>query len=282
MQILVPSPTVAWTPDATVPSIPLSTDASGPHTWTWKLTWATFSANGTAQTDDNNWDAAEAACQGGGTLAVTAAAGGDSASANLSITGTNPQPAQLQAYLLTLPNVTPAIAGVLAKIFAAESGAANFHSNGQPIVSFDKGYGLCQLTTPVPNFLQVWNWQQNVLGGLALFQAKLNAAAVYLGQGGRSYTPDQQLRDAVCQWNGGHYYVLVNDAWVRDPKVVCDPQAGNIGWDMTDPRNTGQTVAALHARDAASYRNPPSPTIKPRPVPWRYFGICYADHLLGE
>lgn len=281
MNISVDSTSIAWAADATMPSIPLSTDASGPHTWTWTLTWNAFSASGTVQTPDNNWDASVAASQGGGTLSVTAATATDTASTTLTITGTNPAAAQLTAFLLAQPNITPPIATVLSKIFTAESGARNFTPTGQPIVSFDKGYGLCQLTTPVPTFLQIWNWQQNVLGGLALFQSKLDEAAAYLGQGGRTFTPDQQLRDAVSQWNGGHYFVWSNDAWVRTPTVLCDPQTGNIGWDMTDPRNTGQTVAALHARDAASYAHPPSPTIKPRPVPWRYFGICYADHLLG-
>jgi hypothetical protein len=276
MKILVTSPSVAWTPDATMPSIPLSTDASGPHTWTWKLSWNTFSATGTAQTPDNNWDAAEAAAQGGGSLTVTASAASDTASAALTVTGTNPTTAQLEAFLQAQPNVTPAIAAVLAKIFVAESGAANFHATGQPIVSFDHGYGICQLTSPVPNFLQIWNWQHNVLGGLTLFKSKLDAATVYLGQGGRSFTPDQQLREAVSRWNGGPYHALINNAWVRQPTIVCDPQAGNIGWDMTDPRNAGQTVAALHARDAASYRVPPAVRA------WKYFGVCYADHLLGS
>jgi hypothetical protein len=268
MNILVDSTSIAWAADATMPSIPLSTDASGPHTWTWTLTWNAFSASGTVQTPDNK-------------LSVTAATSTDSASTALTITGTNPAAAQLSDFLLAQPNITPPIATVLSKIFTAESGARNFNSSGQPIVSFDKGYGLCQLTTPVPTFLQIWNWQQNVLGGLALFQSKLDEAAAYLGQGGRSFTPDQQLREAVSLWNGGHYFVWSN-AWVRTPTVLCDPQTGNIGWDMTDPRNAGQTVAALHARDADSYAHPPSPSIKPRPVPWRYFGICYADHLLGS
>jgi hypothetical protein len=75
-------------------------------------------------------------------------------------------------------------------------------------------------------------------------------------------------------WNGGSYHVWDGHAWVRPATIVCDPAAGNIGWDMTDPANHGRSIADLHRRDAASYATGHG-------AHWQYSGVCYADHVLG-
>jgi hypothetical protein len=151
--------------------------------------------------------------------------------------------------------------------------------NDEPKKSFDNGYGMCQLTNPVPTFEQVWNWQLNVDGGLLLFAEKRSAAKAFLGQSGRTFT-DAQLRfESVCRWNGGAYHRWdgVANKWIRQPNVLCDTATGNIGWDLTDPENAGKTEAQLHARDTATYATPSQFPSRH----WRYFGVCYADRVLG-
>lgn len=65
--------------------------------------------------------------------------------------------------------------------------------------------------------------------------------------------------------------------WVRNDDIMCDTGTGNIGRDMTDADNTGQTEADLHKRDQDSYANPTKN--KKAENKWKYTGICDADHL---
>jgi hypothetical protein len=101
------------------------------------------------------------------------------------------------------------------------------------------------------------------------------AAVAYLSRGGRTYTADQASLEAVARWNGGRYHEwdATAGAWVRNANILCDSATGNIGWDMSDPANAGQTEQQLHQRDAASYRRGPQAGSH-----WGYYGVCYADH----
>jgi len=110
-----------------------------------------------------------------------------------------------------------------------------------------------------------------------LFQSKLSAAKTYLSQNG-TYSQDQLQYEAVCRWNGGSYQVWDSKAkaWAWNPNVLCDSATGNIGWDVTDSENKGKTETDLHKRDSASYKSPPGSDAH-----WRYFGVCYADAVLG-
>ena len=132
---------------------------------------------------------------------------------------------------------------------------------------------------PAPSFQQVWNWKLNIDGALRLFDEKTKIAKAYLGQSNRQFTTDQLKYEAVCRWNGGayHRWDAATNQWIRQPNVLCDTLTGNIGWDLTDPENAGKTESQLHTRDAATYA-------KPSQFParhWRYFGVCYADRVLG-
>ena len=269
--ILPASQRFEWSSDAVAPAIPISTDGSGAHHWVWRLTWRSFNASGSARTSGNQWDAGIAAAMGGGSLLVTASTGKSSAHATLKITGVNPTQAQVTHYLSPYPS-----GAGFTKILMHESRTKNFDAHGEPLKSFDNGYGICQLTTPRPTFVQVWNWKSNVEGGLALFDAKRAAASAYLGQGGRTYTDDQLLREAICRWNGGSYHDWTPNGWVRRATVLCDSATGNIGWDMTNPRNTNKTESDLHKRDASLYAAPPDADAN-----WMYSGVCYADAILG-
>ncbi|MBV8970981.1 MAG: hypothetical protein JO290_01680 [Sphingomonadaceae bacterium] len=257
-------------PSGDLPPLPFATDARGPHAWDWRLAWRDHVASGTAATADGRWDARAAIGCGGGTLTVRVAAGSARCEGTVELRGSNPTTEQVAAYLAGKPD-----AAGFDRIVAHESRCRHFAADGVPIVSFDGGVGLCQLTNPPPTVAQTWDWRANLDAGLALFRQKRAAAGHRLGQGGRHFTPAQATREAVCLWNGGPYHVWDGSRWVRPATIVCDPLAGNIGWDMTDPANHGRTPAALHARDVASYA-------RGHGAHWHYSGVCYADHLLGD
>jgi hypothetical protein len=255
------------------PSVAFETDATGAHTWTWAIQWGSYKKSGTAQTPGNTWDAQTVITNFGGTLTVSAAAGKDSASITVKIIGTNPSETEVNTYLATKQG-----ADGFGKLLAHESKFQNFKAQGEPVKSFDNGYGMCQLTTPPPTFEQVWNWKLNVDGGLALFAGKRGDAITYLSQSGRTYTDDQLKHEAICRWNGGSYHTwdATAKAWVRNPNILCDSATGNIGWDMTDAENKGKTEADLRKRDSGSYSQPPQAGAH-----WKYSGVCYADAILG-
>ncbi|MGP8244119.1 MAG: hypothetical protein ACLQVN_06335 [Bryobacteraceae bacterium] len=255
------------------PAIGFTTDAGGPHLWQWTVVWGSFQASGEARTSGNTWDAGPAIRNCGGVLTVRAAAGQESASVSARVAGTNPGAGEVAAYLAAQPGSEG-----FGRILQRETGCRHFNSEGDPLRSFDLGYGICQLTTPAPSFDQVWNWQRNLDAGLKLFAAKRAAAAQYLSRNRRSYTPEQLTYEAVCRWNGGCYHVWDEDAdaWVRNPQILRDSRTGNIGWDLTDPDNQDKTEAELHQRDCAQYSRPPA-----RDAHWNYFGVCYADSILG-
>jgi len=255
------------------PSIVFETDQKGAaHTWTWTLTWGTFSKTGKATTLDNSWDAKSVVENCGGTLSVRADANKVHGSINVKIGGTNPSSAEVTTYLNSKANATG-----FDKIIAQESRYRHFNKQNQPIKSFDNGYGMCQLTDPKPTFEQVWNWKQNVDGGLKLFESKRLTAIKYLSQSGRGYTPDQLTSETVCRWNGGNYHEwdATNSKWVRHANILCDSKTGNIGWNMDDAENKGKTEDQLHKRDSAGYNKHTSASH------WNYYGVCYADHILG-
>lgn len=255
--------------DGTPPPLPFVSDAAGEHRWDWHLAWRDHAASGTATTAHGRWDARAAIGGGGGALSVRAQAGTAQAHAAVELRGTNPTDAQVAAYLAGKPG-----GDGFDRIVAQESRCRHFTAAGLPVVSFDGGIGLCQLTNPPPTPRQAWDWRANLDAGLALFAAKRAVAEHRLGAHGRAFTPAQATREAVCLWNGGLYHVWDGHGWVRPANIVCDAAAGNIGWDLTDPANHGRSPAALHARDAASYGSGHG-------AHWHYSGVCYADHVLG-
>lgn len=255
------------------PSIVFQTDATGAHTWQWTLTWGSFTKSGREQTASNVWDANAVVKDCGGTLTVRAEASKAFATMTVKIKGTNPNAADVTQYLGTKLD-----SAGFDKIIQHESKCRDFNSTGEPVKSFDNGYGMCQLTTPTPTFEQVWNWKLNVNGGLNLFSQKRAAAVGYLSQSGRSYTDEQLKYETVCRWNGGAYHQRDEKAgkWIRPTSILCDTKTGNIGWDMTKTENAGKTEADLHTRDSGSYSMPPTSASG-----WKYSGVCYADRILG-
>lgn len=163
------------------PSIDCATDARGIHTWHWTIAWDTFKKSGKETTAGNAWDAKAVITNCGGTLTVRAEANGAAATITVKIKGSNPSVTQVSQYLATKANSTG-----FDKIIGHESKFKHFDANNEPKKSFDKGYGMCQLTNPPPPFEQVWNWKLNIDGGLKLYGEKLTAAIAYLSQHGRT------------------------------------------------------------------------------------------------
>lgn len=256
-----------------------SLSAPGPYQWRWTVRWRVpnrnnqFTQSGNFQSDSAWWTITsfDGALIGGIAEVFCCSADDRESGWEFAVCGRQPNAIAVRAFLATIPDTDG-----FDRIIEQESHFRHFRAEGVPIVSFDGGYGMCQLTNPVPTFEQVWNWKENVRAGAALFQRKVNAARAYLSQQGRPFTPDQLRREAVTRWNGGSYHRWNGNAWVRNPNIVCAPGTGNIGWDMTDPRNAGQTVQQLQQRDGNQFRRP-----RPANAPWIYSGVCYADHLLG-
>lgn len=273
MLIVSPKANTAFTidSDTVLPMIDVQTDAPGSHVWDWSIVWGTYSRKGQLKSTDGCVSFQPALTDLGGVLTIRATAGKASATTKIKIIGTNPAAHQVQAYLATKAN-----SAGFGAIIEHETHYKHFTAAGEPKKSFDNGYGICQLTTPAPTFEQCWNWKRNIDAGLALFAQKVRAATTYLSQQGRTYTPDQLQREAVSRWNGGAYHTWDGKAWVRNPDILCDTRTGNMGWDMTNPDNAGQTEAQLHKRDQADYRGG-----RTKGDPWIYSGVCYADALLG-
>ncbi|WP_442680271.1 hypothetical protein ACSBM8_03485 [Sphingomonas sp. ASY06-1R] len=279
MKFVTPAAKASFTiaADGTPPTIAFQTDAAGPHSWEWTITWKTFSKKGKVETPDNKLDGATFLQDLGGTLevhaTVPAAAGkpAEVATVKVTIIGTNPTVHDVTVYL-----ATKADSAGFSAILQHESRGRNFNDAGEPIKSYDNGYGMCQLTTPKPTMEQVWSWKRNVDGGLKLFATKVTDARNYLSQSGRTFTDDQLQREAVCRWNGGAYHTWDGKAWVRNPDILCDSATGNNGWDMTKDENTGKTEAELHKRDKDEYKRGHK-----KGDLWKPSGVCYADAILG-
>lgn len=255
------------------PSLVFTTDAPGIHTWRWKMEWGVYTRSGVASTTGPRWDARESIEGLGGALTVRATCGTANAQVVVQVRGTNPALTDITRYI-----ATQADSAGFERIVQHESRGRHFNAQQVPIRSFDNGYGLCQLTNPLPSFEQVWHWQRNIDAGLVLFRQKRTAAIRHLSQGGRSYTTEQLRYETVARWNGGRYHDwdATGGGWVRRPNILCDDATGNIGWDMTNENNEGQTQAALRRRDRASYARG-----RREGDAWEYSGVCYADRLLA-
>ena len=288
--------TFAIAADTGFPAIRFEIDTAepGPYQWRWSMTWdahasglkeskkrgkkiKSFSESGTFSSQEKSWVAAPEKVIGG-RLKVEVQAGTESFIRSVEITGTNPSSKDVQEFLKTLPDT----AG-FEKLLEQETHAKHFiNADGLPIVAFDGGCGLTQLTKPAPTFEQTWNWKENLKAGAKLYQAKQKEARSYLSHGGRTFTDEQLRLETWSRWNGGAYHVWDQDrkAWVRNDDMLCDTQTGNIGWDMTADANTGKTASALHERDRESYSNPKKN--KTEDNQWKYSGECYADHVNAQ
>jgi hypothetical protein len=106
-----------------------------------------------------------------------------------------------------------------------ESSFRQFLGNGQPVFGPPNGFGIMQLDTPPPTYLQIWVWTANVDGGLTLYQQKQTDATGYPARTRETYpnatdfTPDQLRMETWQRYNGGHYWTWddANQRWAPDP-----------------------------------------------------------------
>lgn len=280
--------------DAKFPSIifEIETNEQGPYEWTWNLSWPaavsglkestkrgkilktfSFSEKNNFKQDTKKWLANFSGKIMGGTLTVQVKAGSELFKRSIYIRGKNPGEQRIKNFLATIDDVKG-----FEKLLEQESKFKNFiNSDNQPVVAFDGGYGLTQMTNPAPNFMQVWNWKENVKGGTNLYKQKQRNAKEHLSKHKRTYTDDQLKLETWSLWNGGNYHIWdeINHVWIRNPNMLSDTQTGNIGWNMSNEKNKGKTETELHKRDKDEYKNPPKKANRL----WDYSGVFYADHL---
>jgi hypothetical protein len=167
------------------------------------------------------------------------------------------------------------------KILQHEARGKNFiDADGLPVVAFDKGYGVAQLTSPAPAYEQVWSWKENAKTGLALYQTKRADAKRYLSKHGKdSFTEEQLQIETYTRYNGGSYHEWDGSAkkWVRHPNILCDTNASNIGWNTGADANKGKSEPDLHKRDVKTYKL--GKAGQDATHDWDYTGVCYAEHV---
>lgn len=284
--------------DAILPNITFQaeTDCKGPYKWNWKISWeakasglsesgrrgrrvGVFSDRGVVETADPKWRCDLDGKVLGGTLTVEMVAGDAVFLRTVYIKGSNPSREKLDAFVATLEE-----ANGYEKILHHEAKGKQFiNADREPVVAFDKGYGLAQLTKPAPTYQQAWNWKENIKAGLKLYQAKRKEARSYLRTRGVNSFTDQQLQlETFSRYNGGvyHKWNAEEKRWIRNPAILCDESAGNIGWNTSVGDNVGKAEVELHGRDVEEYGKGKSGQSKDHP--WIYTGICYADYISGK
>lgn len=285
------------TQDADLPTIvfEFKSKVAGEYHWSWVIEWEAkvsglreraregkalkvFKASGSFASSHKRWTVNFSGKVLGGALTVTVKGGNQMLTRTVLIKGQNPTPENVVAYIATLDHMSG-----FEKLLEKETGSKHFIDfDNDPIVAFDKGYGITQMTNPEPTFEQIWSWKANILAGSSLYKEKRLAAKLYLGAKGRTYTDEQLWHEAYSRWNGGAYHEwdVTAKVWVRKSNVLCDTQTGNIGWLTHQEENKDKTEAELRERDKGTYMRGTSGQSKEHP--WVYIGVCYADHVLGR
>lgn len=285
------------TQDAALPDIIFEflAQISGDCKWSWEIAWEakvsglgerarkgsaveTFKESGSFVSSNRAWTAEFSGRALGGKLTVKVIIGQKTLVRTVVIKGQNPTAEGVATYISTLEDMTG-----FEKLLEQETNCKHFIDyDDEPIVAFDKGYGITQITNPAPSYEQTWSWKANILAGSSIYKDKVQAAKKYLGQAGRSYTDDQLQHEVFSRWNGGSYHEwdTVSNSWTRKKNILCDSNTGNIGWSMDKEKNKGKTEAELRERDKDTYQNGTNGQSDDHL--WGYKGVCYADHVLAK
>lgn len=270
----------------------VQTQDPGPYQWKWSIKWEakvsglrekprgkvvrTFSQSGISETTQPTWTASLDGLVLGGILTVELQTASEHFKRSVYVIGTNPSPAEVAAFAATVPNIVG-----FEKLLEQETHVKHFIDlDGEPIVAFDKGFGLTQITNPAPTYVQVWDWKENLKVGSQLYAKKQKEAkAMFATHPTPSATDDMVINETYGRWNGGGYYEwsTAQKKWVRKSDIVCDPATGNIGWSPKIEANKDKTVEELHDRDADVYKDGTAGQSDEHP--WQYSGICYAEHV---
>lgn len=285
------------TQEAQLPDIvfELRTQAVGDYKWSWTIEWEakasglterarkgvvlqTFKESGSFVSGSKKWVADFSGKVLGGTLTVQVTVVGKTLKRTVLIKGLNPSAESVATYVGALKDMTG-----FEKLLEQETNCKHFIDlDGEPIVAFDKGFGITQMTNPAPTYEQAWSWKANILAGSSIYKDKVRIAKKYLGQSNRTYTDDQLRHEIFSRWNGGSYHQwgTASNVWIRKKNILCDSNTGNIGWSTDQEKNKNKTEAELHKRDKDTYSKGSKGQSDDHP--WEYRGVCYADHVLGE
>ena len=225
--------------DANFPDITfeIETQESPPYTWSYQISWPaavsglkesskrgktlkTFKKEKiTFQQNEKQWkvDIGEVI---GGTLTVEVKTAKEKFKRSIYILGKNPEKAKVIAFLNTIEDVKG-----FEKIIQQETKFKNFiNADSLPVVAFDGGYGMTQMTNPAPTYEQIWSWKKNIEAGTSLYKTKQKLAKQYLGQKNRAYSEEQLKLETWSRWNGGSYHTWNEKAksWERNPTMLCD------------------------------------------------------------
>jgi len=263
----------------------IKTAEAPPYEWSWVIKWEghacaqsdgkarfvpkgkalAFSEVGSFNSDSKSWIANLNYKVIGGELTVMVKAGTNNFVRKVFIRAKNPSKDLVLSYLRENWKNDSDVKLVL-KIFQQESKFRQFYSDFEPLVSFDNGYGLGQITNPTPSFEKAWNWKKHVDTVMnEFFPDKRKRAKSYLGaHGADSYTQEQCDIETMAFYNGAgrfHKWNQLSKKWEEDPSVICDP-GSNRSWSAED--NPGKTADEL-IKDG----------VKPK-----YTGHCYAKHII--
>lgn len=270
--------------DANFPDITyeIKTDESGPYEWSWVINYEglacaqvdmkartkpkegslKFVEHGRFKSDSKIWKANLNNKIIGGDLTVTVKTGSTTFLRKTFIRGKNPGSEKVHQFLDS--NWTSAQDLILIKkIFLQESHYRQFYSDEMPLVSFDNGYGIGQITNPIPNYVTAWNWKEHVKTVMNIFLPdKRKKAKGYLSQHGvDSYTQEQYDTETMAYYNGAGRYFIWDDntqKWIEDDTKICDPNS-NRSWNASE----NKTVKEL---------------LRDKTIP-KYTGHCYAKHI---
>ncbi|MEW6762120.1 MAG: hypothetical protein AB1437_14965 [Pseudomonadota bacterium] len=276
--------------DANFPSIvfEIKTEIPGPYEWSWEIKWVvlacpqkkskprfkpkrgkTYSLRGRFSSSSKQWQANLDGQVIGGELTVCVKAGVKLFTRKTVIEGTEPGRDAVLKELASFAESQPREANLAKRIFTQETNFHHFYSDGQPLVSFDNGYGLGQATTPVPTYEQAWSWKKHV-GYIvkSVIVDKRKLAKKYLDRHGK-YSEDDLDVETLVYYNGANYHYFVWDekskSWIKNESVLCDPLQSNTGWDLANQENQGKAIEQLRKGEGG----------KPK-----YTGRCYAEHIL--
>jgi hypothetical protein len=266
------------------------TEKEGPYIWEWIITWnaamrvrekykrgkvlQTFTEKGTVTNNNKKWIADLNGKTIGGILVVKVKIKEEVIKRTIVVLGKQPSKAAIannineavESYTAKSEISSDELVSTMKRIVTHESGDRNFIvDDGEPIVSFDKGYGLTQITNPSPTFEQIWCWKENIKEGIKRFRGHLiNAKKMFLKYPKTTYTLEMLQTEAISRWNGGVYYVLEGNSWVRNPKIICIDDQGNTSYKLTEQEfKDGKTKEQLRQGGKS----------------FSYTGVCYADNL---
>lgn len=273
--------------DAKFPEIlfEIKTDSSGPYEWEWSINWEPkacpqaegknrfkaknsnpFKKSGKFNSNEKKWicDLGEVI---GGDLIVKVKSGPVLFIKKITILGKNPSKEKIIAELDA--GKTKQDNELAKKIFTQESRYRQFYSDNQPLTSFDNGYGLGQITNPIPTYKQIWSWKEHVneiLNKIIPWHRK--RAKKYLDEHG-NYTQEMLDLETLASYNGWshaqHYWDWNSSQkkWVINSNVICDPDQSNKGW-LVNEKNKNDSLEELRkSKDT-------------KPI---YTGRCYAEHI---